>query len=194
MTEASQGARSVWAGHSLEAQNLRSGLCCVSVEVASGQTGTLERVSRDWDCPPPIPSRHGFYLYTPAHHVPSPWHHSAPWVLSGVASVPGKSPADSSLGRPQSSLTRPQHEPSTETLCTPLTCSCLPPPTVRLFLLPRIHHFLDASLWSPVSLAMEPRLPDLASVSLGEGWGGLLEPLKRERLGSCGFHSHLGLE
>ena len=143
---------------------------------------------------PPIPSRHGFYLYTPAHHVPSPWHHSAPWVLSGVASVPGKSPADSSLGRPQSSLTRPQHEPSTETLCTPLTCSCLPPPTVRLFLLPRIHLFLDAWLWSPVSLAMEPRLPDLASVSLGEGWGGLLEPLKRERLGSCGFHSHLGLE
>lgn len=146
---------------------------------------------------PPIPSGHGFYLYTPAHHVPSPWHHSAPWVLSLWCGIcPRKESC--SLGRPQSSLTRPQHEPSTEPLCTRLTCSCLPPPTVRPFLLPRIRLFLDASLWSPVSLAMEPRLPDLASVSLGEGWGGLLEPLKRERLGSgageLGFRSHLGLE
>lgn len=89
---------------------------------------------------------------------------------SGVASVLGRTPADSSQGRPRSSLTRPQHEPSPQTLGTPPTGPSLPP-------------LMYSSL--PGCLAMEPRLPDLASVSLGEGWGaGLLEPLWRERLAS----------
>ena len=117
---------------------------------------------------------------------------------------PGKeSCRQSSLGRPRSSLKRPQHAPSTETLCTPLMGPSLPPPTVRLFLLPRSvssssHRSNSSSSHShgsslpplrysslPGCLAMEPHLLDLASVSLGEGWGaGLLEPLQRERLGS----------
>lgn len=179
LTEASQGARSVWAGQSLEAQNLCSGLCCVSVEVASGHTGTLERLVETGIATPPIPSGHVFCLYTPARHAPAPWHHSARGSShSGVASVLGRSPADSSQGRPRSSVTRPQHEPSPQTLGTPPAGPSLPPPAG-----PSLPPLMYSSF--PGCLAMEPRLPDLASVCLGEEWGaGLLEPLRRERLAS----------
>lgn len=63
---------------------------------------------------------------------------------SGVASVLGRSPADSSQGRPRSSLTRPQQT-------GPIRPSVVLP-RVRLFLLSCIRLFLDASLWNPVSL------------------------------------------
>ena len=157
MTEASQGARSVWAGQSLEAQNLCSGLCCVSVEVASGHTGTLERVSRDLDCHPSHPFR--------AWLLPL---HPCPPCSRSLASFSPVGPLTGGGGTVLSHAATA--DPSTQTLGTPPTGPSLPP-------------LMYSSL--PGCLAMEPRLPDLASVSLGEGWGaGLLEPLRRERLAS----------
>ena len=89
---------------------------------------------------------------------------------SGVASVLGRRPADRAAGGGTVLSHAATADPSTQTLGTPPTGPSLPP-------------LMYSSL--PGCLAMEPRLPDLASVSLGEGWGaGLLEPLRRERLAS----------
>ena len=123
---------------------------------------------------------------------------------SGVASVPGRSPADRAAWGGHGPLS------SGHSMRRPLRPSVLLS-WVPVFLLPRSvsssshrsnssssHGSLSSSSHShgsslpplrysslPGCLAMEPHLLDLASVSLGEGWGaGLLEPLQRERLGS----------
>lgn len=79
---------------SKEAKNLCSGLCCVSVVVARGRIGRLGRDQSFGIATHPVPSGNGFYLYVPSPPASSPWHHSAGFFPSGMASVPGGGPAD----------------------------------------------------------------------------------------------------